>query len=62
MRVYIINTETNDAKRYQIMIRRVNTFYHVFPGQFFTLDGAIKKCIENGYTLERVGTLAVCFK
>ena len=60
MNVYIVNTERNHARRYQIMTRTGTLFEHVFPGKLFSLDKAIQLCGDNGYKINAIGNLWHC--
>ena len=60
MEVCIIDQEIRGDRRHQIMIRRGNGFYHVFPGKLFTKEDAHRVCSENGYTIVATGNIWQC--
>lgn len=60
MNVYIINQELNRTKTFQIMVRRKNAFYHIYPGRLFTLEEAKSTCIENGFNVIKIGNIRQC--
>lgn len=60
MDVYIIDQELNRAKKFQIMVKRKNAFYHIFPGELFTLEEAKSTCIENGFNVLKIGNIWQC--
>ena len=60
MQVYIINQEFRTAAKYQIMVKRGYGFFHVYPGQLFTLEKAIDICSTNNFTIIKTGTLWEC--
>lgn len=47
---------------YQIMGRQYAGFWHIFPGQLFTLEEAKAKCEEIGATVVAVGDEWECLK
>ena len=47
---------------YQIMGRQYSGYWHIFPGQLFTLEGAKAKCEEIGATVVAVGDEWECLK
>lgn len=47
---------------YQIMGRQYSGFWHIFPGQLFTLEEAKAKCEEIGATVVAVGDEWECLK
>lgn len=62
MEVCIIDQEFRHPQRYQIMVRARHGFYHVFPGQLFTLEGAQEVCKQNGYEVVAIGNNWQCLK
>ena len=60
MNVYIIDQELRRNAQYQIMVKRGSGFFHVYPGQLFTLEKAIDICNANNYTIIKTGTLWEC--
>lgn len=60
MSVFIIDKELRTNKKYQIMVRRGTCFFHVFPGQLFTLEEARAICVENGYNVAGIGDIWQC--
>lgn len=47
---------------YQIMGRQYAGYWHIFPGQLFTLEDAKAKCEEIGATVVAVGDEWECLK
>lgn len=47
---------------YQIMGRQYAGYWHIFPGQLFTLEEAKSKCEEIGATVVAVGDEWECLK
>lgn len=47
---------------YQIMGIQYDGFWHIFPGQLFTLEEAKAKCEEIGATVVAVGDECECLK
>lgn len=47
---------------YQIMGRQYAGYWHIFPGQLFTLEEAKAKCEEIGATVVAVGDEWECLK
>ena len=47
---------------YQIMGRQYSGYWHIFPGQLFTLEEAKAKCEEIGATVVAVGDEWECLK
>lgn len=60
MDVYIINQELNRAKKFQIMLNQKNAFYHIFPGELFTLEEAKNICDKNGFKVVKIGNIWQC--
>lgn len=60
MNVFIINTERNHEKRYQIMTAAQHGFNHVYPGKLFTLNQAIKIAGENNFNIAAIGNIWQC--
>ena len=62
MKVGIIDTERNHPRRYQIMVNHGTLFEHLYPGQLFTLNAAIKICGQNNYEIKAIGTMWECLR
>lgn len=62
MNVSIVKQNFNHPKSYQIMIAAGSGFYHVFPGQLFTLEEAKTICSTNNYTVDCIGDIWQCAK
>ena len=60
MDVFIIDKELRTNKKYQVMTRRGNCFFHVFPGQLFTLEEAKNICDKNGFNVVKIGDIWQC--
>lgn len=60
MDVYIINQELNHTKKFQIMVKRKSAFYHIYPGQLFTLEEAKNICDKNGFNVVKIGDIWQC--
>ena len=60
MNVCIINTEHQHEKHYQIMVPVRSGFNHVYPGKLFTIEQAQQLCIDNNFTVLKIGTLYQC--
>ena len=60
MDVYIINQELNRTRTFQIMVKRKSAFYHIFPGQLFTLEEAKNTCNKNGFNVVKIGNIWQC--
>ena len=60
MDVFIINQEFRTNAKYQIMVKRGSGFFHVFPGELFTIEKAIETCRANNFTVIKTGTLWEC--
>lgn len=60
MNVYIINQELNRTKTFQIMVKRKNAFYHIFPGELFTLEEAKNICDKNDFNVVKIGNIWQC--
>lgn len=62
MNVCIVDQNLRREARFQIMINRNDTFYHVFPGKLFTLEAAKQICNDNGYNIIAIGDIWQCLK
>ena len=61
MNVCITKTVQHKEKGFQIMAKRKNALWHVFPGRLFTLEEAEAVCKENGLNVVCVGDMWHCF-
>lgn len=60
MDAYIIDQELSHAKKFQVMVKRKSAFYHIFPGQLFTLEEAKNICDKNGFNVVKIGGIWQC--
>ncbi len=60
MNVFIIDQQFNHSKRFQIMTKRNNGLFHLFPAQLFTLEDAKTICNSNNYNVLKIGTIYQC--
>lgn len=62
MNVCIVEQGLRKEARFQIMINRNDTFYHVYPGKLYTMEAAKEICKNNGYNIIAIGDIWHCVK